>query len=157
MPSKVHSFIATGLEVTNPLYQNNHTMDPLSIILGVLPIVKALKDSLYNLQAAKAYTKEAVSAINNLEGTTRLLENLSRGLTPSEGEMLAGWKVDCEDVLTQLHAQSELSGVGIGKAVAALRRRIWHDSKEADRLGFQLLLIFARLNIIVNSIQLDRR
>lgn len=156
----MHSFTATGLEVTNPLYQNNHMMDPLTIIPMVLPIMKALKDSLYNLQAAKRYTKDVDSAINSLEGTGRLLDNLGRSLTPSEGELLAGWKMDCEDVLTNLRAQSdsfELHGVGIRKAVAALCRRVCADPKEADRLSFRLSDITAGLNVIVNSIQLARR
>lgn len=133
-------------------------MEALTIIEVVLPITKALKD---HLQAAKRYTKDLDSAINNLEENGRLLDKLGRGLTPSEGELLAGWKVDCEDVLANLHAQSEssfeLHGVGIRKAVAALCRRICFDSKEADRLCFQLLLIFARLHVIVSSIQLARR
>lgn len=133
-------------------------MDAFTIIVEIIHVTQALKES---LQAAKAYTKDFDSAINNLEGTGRLLDNLGRTLTPSEGELLAGWKVDCEDVLKKLHAQSgssfEPHHVGFWNAVAALCRRLCFDSNQADRLSHRLSILFAHLNIIISSILLARR
>ena len=158
MPGKILSFTATELEVTNPLYQINHMMESFSIIVEVIHVAVALKD---NLEAAKAYTKAFDSAINSLERTRRLLDDLDRKLTSSEEELLADWKVDCEDILTELHRHSgssfELHDVGIWKATAALCRRLRFNPKEGDRLSLRLSISVAQLNAIFSSILLARR
>lgn len=133
-------------------------MEAIPIVVELIHIIQAIRES---LQAAQAYTRNFDSAINKLERTRRLLDNLGRTLTPREAEQLADWKVDCEVVLTDLQARSgsvlELQHVGIWNAVATFFRRLCFDSRYADALSHRLSTHFAHLNVIISSILLGRR
>lgn len=133
-------------------------MEAFTITVEAIHLTQALKE---NLQAAKGCTKDFDRAINIVEGIWKQLDNLDVKLTSSEDELFADWKVDCEDILTQLHAHSgpsfELHDVGFRKAVAALCRRLCFDPKEADRLNIRVLTNATNLGIIFGLVQLARR
>ncbi|KAL9119163.1 MAG: hypothetical protein Q9187_004286 [Circinaria calcarea] len=128
----------------------------ISLSIEITKLVLAIKD---NLQAEKTYTRTFRDAAENLDRKLREIKQL--GLAPEEDRFLDQWRLNCHEILVELHAYtrsgSELHSSRYQTLMTAVPRRLCFDPKEAERLTNRFSAHVSQLGEKYAYLNLQRR